>query len=181
MATRRTLRYGSRALTLLETMIAVAILALAAGIITAAISSRLSRNAVDSELHTFARTLRMAAEQAVVRGKDYAVQIDVTDGYYTVWPCTTEGEIPQGIEPLIDEQVMDTIFIDEIEHEDGSHQYGNELILHATPQGWSFSVLMFFLDDREQNERYLRCDRFTSDVTTSVTPLALPEFRYDLP
>ena len=144
----------------------IAILALFAGLVMVNIVDAVDRARIDEDVADFARTLRLAAEQAIFRNRNYVILVEVTDGYYTIYEADSEGVILEDAEPLIETAVLDRVYIDEIEHEDGSHQYGNELHLHATPHGWKFSVSMILLDPDERS-RFMRCDRLTTRVVVS--------------
>jgi hypothetical protein len=132
----------------------------------------IERSRVDADVAEFARTLRRATEQAIFRNRNYVVLIDVTDGYYTIYEADSEGVISDDAEPLLERKSLDRVYIEEIEHQDGSHQYGSEVELHATPQGWKNSILMVLLDP-EERIRFLRCDRMTGRVAVSRLPLEL--------
>jgi hypothetical protein len=137
------------------------------------------RTRLDEDVSRFAHTLRTAAEQAVFLGRDIEIYLEVTDGYYTVYD-TKESETGEEQIVLIDTRGLDRSYIDVIEYEDGSRQYSGELILKATPEGWSGTVLFNLLDDRDEHERFLRCDRLTTRVLVSSQPLDFPEPLSDL-
>lgn len=157
-------------LTLVEAMCVIALLALLVGLVVPNVMDSIEGARVDGDVAEFARMLRRATEQAIFRNRNYVVLIEVTDGYYTIYEANSDGVIADDAEPLLERQVLDRVYIDEIEHEDGSHQYGSELRLHATPQGWKNSVLMVLLDP-EERIRFLRCDRLTRRVVVSRQPL----------
>jgi len=158
--------------TLVEVLCAIALLALFTSLIIVNVMGSIEQSRVDEDVGDFARTLRRATEQAVFRNRHYVILIEVIDGYYTIYEADSEGVISDDAEPLLEPGVLDRVYIDEIEHEDGSHQYGSELLLYATPEGWKSSVLMVLLDP-EERVRFLRCDRLTSRVVTSRQPLVM--------
>ncbi|MHA1565366.1 MAG: hypothetical protein ACTSX7_08655 [Alphaproteobacteria bacterium] len=170
---------GWRGHTLVEALCAIALLALFTGFIGPNVLDSIERARVDEDVADFARTLRRATEQAVFRNRNYVILIEVIDGYYTIYEADSEGVIAEDAEPLLERSVLDRVYIDEIEHEDGSHQYGSELVLHATPEGWKSSVLLVLLDPDERI-RFLRCDRLTSRVAVSRQPLFMLPAKSDV-
>ncbi|KPK76315.1 MAG: hypothetical protein AMJ79_07145, partial [Phycisphaerae bacterium SM23_30] len=85
------------------------------------------------------------------------------DGSYTIYQLDNERQYHDGLTPLLRTQRLERCLIDEIKFEDGSRQYSGEVILYATPQGWSASIL-FDLRDKDDRRRYVRCDRLTTRV-----------------
>ena len=161
--------------TLIEAVLAVAIMALIVGIAAVSLVAMVDRSRLDKDVGKFARTLRTAAEQAVFRNENIEVVIEVLEGYYTVYQDGKKNEADQEEdEPLIDRQVLEEFYIEDIEFEDGSHQYSGEIVLKATPQGWKGSVLinLISVDDKM---RFVRCDRMTTGVIDSRQMLELPE------
>lgn len=128
---------------------------------------------LDADVGQYARTLRTAAEQAILTGKTYEVFIEIYDGYYTVMEAPEEEEAgAEPAEPLVERQSLDLSWIDEVEYEDGSRQYSQDMTLRATPRGWEQAVL-FRIVDKDNRWRYVRCDRFTAHVAVSRHPLEL--------
>ena len=175
----RNLRKRTAGHTLVEALLVLVLLSLFAAFIIVNIIDNIERARVDEDVADFARTMRIAAQQAIFHNRNYVILIEVTDGYYTIYESDNEGVIAEDTEPLLDTAVLDRVYIDEIEHEDGSHQYGNELILHATPQGWKSSVMMILLDP-EERIKFLRCDRLTTKVVVSSQPLTMLAARSDV-
>jgi len=162
--------------TLLETIVVLVIMALMLVIVVGNVFGYIQQLRLDEDVRRFARTLRLSAEEAMMRSRDVAVVIEVLDGYYTVYEAK-ENDIYREIDtPLVERQGLDICWIDKINHEDGTNQYSGELILRATPSGWNRSVV-FDLIDKEGRRRYLRCDRLTTKVTESKQPLELLEPR----
>ena len=142
---------------------------------------RIRQTRLEDDVSQFARTLRTVTEQAILRGKELAVVIDVTDGYYTVYESQREdmdeNELDESEEdmPIIDRQGLDLCYIEQIDFEDGSHQYSGDLIMYATAQGWKASVVFNLIDDRDERRRFVRCDRLTARVVVSRQPLEMIE------
>jgi len=159
--------------TFLEAITAVAIVALVISVVGVNLFGMLERSRLNRDVADFARTLRLTAEQAITRGQELAVVIEVTDGYYTVYEAN-EKDIYDAdeIEPLIERQSLDFSYIDDIEFEDGSRQYSGELILHADRVGWSSTVVFSLLGLKEQ-PRFVVCEKLTPRVTVSNQPLDL--------
>jgi len=149
---------------------------------------------LDEDVAQFARTLRTTAELAILYGYELQVVIDVMGGYYTVYDfhpkedkefdknAGEEQEDEQEIyynesemEPLIAEQRLNRCFIEQINLDDGSHQFSGEYILRATPRGWERSLVFSLIDDRDKQQRWVRCDRMTVRVEMSRKPLEIPE------
>ena len=157
----------------------LALMSLLAAFTMVNVIDNIERARVDEDIADFARAMRIAAQQAIFHNRNYVILIEVTDGYYTIYESDNEGVIADDAEPLLEAAVLDRVYIDEIEHEDGSHQYGNELMLHATPQGWKSSVMLLLLDPDERI-RFLRCDRLTTRVVVSRQPLTMLAARSDV-
>jgi len=171
-----------RGFVLLEIVVVFLILASLIGLASLNLVGLVQRTRLDEDVSRFAQTLRTAAEQAVFLGRDIEIELEVTDGYYTVYetggPKTDESE--EGKTVLIPTRGLNRSYIDVIEYEDGSRQYSGELVLKATPEGWSSTVLFSLLDDRDEHERYLRCDRLTTRVIVSSQELEFPEPQAEL-
>ncbi len=168
-------------LTLIECVVVMALMALLLTMVAFNASAMVRRARLDRDISRFARTLRMAARQAVFTGKDMLVVIEVTDGYYSVYQAKEPGSLDYNSdEPVIDQQSLDYYYIDKIDFDDGTHQYSGKLILQATPKGWSRSFVFNFLDDQNKSRRYIRCDRFTWRVVCSLHPLKIIEARTDV-
>jgi type II secretory pathway pseudopilin PulG len=179
---RPTLRIAARrrGTALLETVIVFAIIALLIGLAVLDVVGIIRRSRLDEDVSQFARTMRLAAEHAVFSGKKIAVVIQVTDGDYDVYEENSEGKYDEQSESITQGGRLDLSYIDEIEFEDGTRQYSGEIILHATPKGWGGSVLFSLLDDRNERQRYVQCQRFTTKVIVSNQPLTLPEAREEV-
>ncbi len=133
----------------------------------------IGRAHLDADVGTFARTLRTAAEHAILTGKTYEVFIEIYDGYYTVTEAPEEAQGgAEPAEPLVEKQSLDLSWIDEVEYEDGSRQYSQNMTLRATAKGWEQAVLFRIVDENDR-WRYVRCDRFTANVAVSRQPLEL--------
>jgi len=149
---------------------------------------------LDEDVAQFARTLRTTAELAILYGYELHVVIDVMDGYYTVYDFhskkdkeyddkAVEGQGEEyevyydesENEPLIAEQRLNRCFIEQINLDDGTHQFSGEYILRATPRGWERSQVFNLIDDRDKQQRWVRCDRTTVRVEVSRKPLEIPE------
>ena len=168
---RRTAGY-----TLLEALIVTAILLAMVGLVSVKVYGRVRQSRLDRDAGRFARTLRVAAEEALLRQRDVAVVIDVYDGYYTVYEANEHNDYGEGVETLIAEQQLDYYWIDDISYSDGRHQYSGQVIITIAPTGWQSSIL-FQLIDRDDREYYMRCDQFTPRVICSREPLELPRPR----
>jgi type II secretory pathway pseudopilin PulG len=165
-------------LTLIECVVVMALMTLLLSMIAFNASAMIRRAKLTSDISRFARTLRMAAQQAVLSGKDILVVIEVTDGYYTVYQADAPGSLDyDSNDPLIERDSLDYYYIDKIDFDDGSHQYSGKLILRATAKGWGRSFVFNFLDDRDESRRYIRCDRFTWRVVSSQHPLEIIKAR----
>ena len=165
---------SARGYTLLETVVVLTLLALLISLVAASVFGGLKRSRLDSDVAQFARTMRLAAEQAVLTGETFAVAIEIYDGYYEIYEDNDENVNGANgdIEPLIERQSLDRCWIDEIEFEDGSRVYSGEVVFRATPEGWKDS-LIFRIKDRDDRWRYIRCDKFTTNVTVARKPLEL--------
>jgi len=181
-------RKSHRGFVLLEIVIVFLILATLIGLASLNLVGLVQRTRLDEDVSRFAQTLRLAAEQAVFLGRDIEILLEVTDGYYTVYEASESGteEGQEGMESeeeqkiLIPTRGLNRSYIDVIEYEDGSRQYSGELVLKATPEGWSSTVLFSLLDDRDEHQRYLRCDRMTTRVIVSSQELEFPEPQAEL-
>jgi len=162
--------------TLLETVVVLVIMALMLGIVVGNVFGYLQQLRLNEDVSRFARTLRLSSEEAVMRGREIAVVIEVLDGYYTVYEANDNNIYREIDTPIIERQGLDICWIDKINHEDGTNQYSGELILRATPGGWNRSVV-FDLIDKEGRRRFLRCDHLTTRVIESKQPLELLEPR----
>ena len=165
--------------TLVEAVFAVVVLAIIIGIVAVNLPGIVQSAKFDRDVGQFSRTLRLAAEQAIFRNERLAIVIDVYDGYYTVYEANEDDVYNEQVEPFIERQGLDFCYIDDIEFEDGSHQYSGELILYATPQGFAAPILMTLIDLEEQY-RFLSCRRLTTHVQVSKQPLELPEAKAEL-
>ncbi len=164
---------------LVELVVVALILALLIGFVSVNAVGVFQRVRLDSDLASFHQTLRLACEQAVFSGKSYVVDIEVTDGYYTVYTESDKKQRDEEVDILIDEQQLEWCYIDEVEFRGGAHQYSGRVTLKATPKGWEDTLLFVFTDEFDQL-RFLRCDRFTSQVTLSSQPLEMPKIYKDV-
>ena len=165
-------RYQSRChgMTLIELVVVMLIISLMVGMVIMDVVSSYRRERLDEDLARFSETLTLAAEQAIFDRKTYLVVIEVMDGFYTVYEELSDGQYDE-LDPLLDTEVLNWCYIETIEYEDGSTQYSGEVILRATPSGWESSVLFSFLDDKNDRQRYLRCDQTTARNVVSNLPL----------
>ena len=163
---------------LVELVVVAVIMALLIGFISINTVGVYNRVRLDNDLAIFDQTLRLACEHAVFSGKTYIVDIEITDGYYTVYSETPADSQDQE-EILIDEQQLKWCYIDEVEFRNGAHQYSGRVKLKATPKGWD-DTLLFVLTDEFDQVRYLRCDRLTARATVSRQPLDMPKIYRDV-
>lgn len=164
---------------LVELVTVAVIMALLIGFISVNTVGVYNRVRLDSDLAIFNQTLRLACEHAIFSGKTYIVDIEITDGYYTVYSETTTESQGQETEILIDEQQLKWCYIDEVEFRNGAHQYSGRVKLKATPKGWG-DTLLFILTDEFDQMRFLRCDRLTARATVSRQPLDMPKIYRDV-
>jgi len=167
-------RTAPPAYTLLETVVILAVMSLLFTLVSVTFFGRLAQKRLDADVAEFARNLRLAAEHAVLKGETYAVVIDVYDGRYAVYPTDESGENLLEERPLLEPRLLQRCWIDEVEFEDGSTQYSGQIIIRATPQGWSGSVLMH-LADKDDRQRDLRLDKLTTNVVLARERLQLLE------
>ena len=165
---------STRGSTLLEALFVVAILALMISLVVVDFTGMIRRSRLDEDVARFSRTMRLTAEQAVLRGRDLAVVVEITDGYYTVYEANEENRYGGELEPVIAQQSLDRCYIDQTDFEDGTHQYSGELILRATPEGWATSIVLN-LRGIYDRQRFVRYDRATTRVIVARQPLYLPE------
>lgn len=156
---------------LLELVVISLIMILLISLVSVSIVGTIRQVRLDEDVAQFARTLRLAVDQAVFSQKNYTIVIDVMDGYYTVYG--EKVNIKDPAPRLIDTQQLNWCYIESIEFEDSTHQYSGEIVLEATPKGWNQSILFNLIDDRNEQRRFLRCDRFTSRTTVSRQPLEM--------
>jgi len=165
--------------TLFEAVVVMALLVLMFSLVGVNIFGRIKQTRMNEDVGRFARTLRMVVREAVIRQKDLVVEVEVYDGYYSVYVDDPEEPYSEASEPLLEPEQLSFCWIDEIEFANGSRQYSGQLRLRATPQGWSGSWLMKLVYEKRGSdlrmERYLRCDRFTTKVTVSRKPISLPQ------
>ncbi|MBN2377858.1 MAG: type II secretion system protein [Sedimentisphaerales bacterium] len=166
-------------MTLFEAVVVLALLGMMFSLVGLNIFGRIKQTRMNEDVSRFARTLRTAAREAVIRQKDLLVVVEVYDGYYSVYVDDPEEPYSEVSEPLLEPEQLSFCWIDEIEFEDGSRQYSGQLRLRATPQGWSGTRLMKLVYEKRGSElrmeRYLRCDRFTTKVTVSRQPISMPQ------
>jgi len=165
---------GGAGYTLLESVVILAVLALLTSIVSVSVFGSYMHRRLDADVAAFARTLRLAAEHAVLQGETFAVVIEVYDGKYSVYPANPENDYFDNDETLLEPQRLERCWIDEIEFEDGSPQYSGEVVIQATPQGWAGSILVHLLD-KDDRARYLRLDKLTTNVVVDRNELSLLE------
>ena len=156
---------------LIELVVITLILLLLISLVSVSVIETIRRVRLDEDIAQFARTLRLASDQAVFSKKNFIVKIDVMDGYYTVYE--EESKMSTQTPRLIDTQQLKWSYIKNAQLEDGTHQYSGDITLVATPQGWNHSILFNLIDDRNERKRYIRCDRFTSRTTVLRQPLEM--------
>jgi len=173
-------RPASSGFTLMETAVAFTIIALILGLVLFDMHEMIRRDRLDNDVARFVRTLRLTAQEAVLRGEELVVFIEITDGYYTVYEVDEEKEETQTESSLIERRGLDWCYIEQMELEDGSCQYSGEYNLRATPLGWSRSLVFNLIDDRDERRRYVRCDRMTTQVKSTSQPLELLKAEKDV-
>lgn len=156
-----TWRCGPGGFTLVEVIVVMLIFSLMVGLVVPDVVGAFRRSRLDDDVARFSRTLTLAAEQAIFSRTNYLVVIEVMDGLYTVYEDLGGGKYDE-YDPLIAQRSLNWCYIESIEYEDGSQQYSGEVILRASPAGWENSVLFSLLDDENDRERFLRCDRLTT-------------------
>ena len=139
----------------------------------------IQRTQLDDDVGCFARSMRTAAEQAAITGRTLAVVIEVTDGFYTVYEANSDNDYGEDANMILERQSLDRCYIDEIDFEDGTHQYSGELILQVTSQGWTAGVVLNLIDLHE-HRRYVRFERQRPRVTVAHEMLYLPEPRSEV-
>ena len=136
---------------------------------------RIQQSRLNQDASQFGHTLRTAAEYAILRGRELVVVIDITDGYYTIYEKQNGVFDRDDSEPVIPQQSLRYCYIEKVDFEDGTHQYSDEIILHATARGWDESVVFNLIDNSDQLQRFVRCDRFTAHVIVKNQLLELLE------
>lgn len=162
--------HGLAGFTLIEMIVVMLIFTLMVSLVAMDVVGVFRRGQLDEDVARFSRTLTLAAEQAIFNRKNYLVVIEVMDGYYTVYEDLGDGQFDE-FDPLLDRESLDWCYLETIEYEDGSQQYSGEVILRATPAGWEHSVLFSLIDDENDRQRFLRCDRLTPRNAVSNQPL----------
>jgi len=168
------MRAGRAGFTFVETIVVAAVILILVAVFSLRLIDRVHDAKLDRDVAQFVNTLRGAVQEAILRQENLAVVIQVHDGYYTVYPETVPGEYDEESEPLFQREQLRRCWIDDMEFEDGSHQYSGKIAFWATPQGWSGSLL-FNLLDKEDRERFVRIDRYTTRVIMDEKPLELVE------
>jgi len=135
---------------------------------------RTRRASIDRDVFQFANTLRSTAEYAMFTGSECIVVIDIYGGYYSVYE-TSDEEGYYDLSPLMEPGSLDICWIQQVGFEDGTNQYSGELIVHAGSQGWRKSLVFDLIDDRNELQRFVRCDHNTTNVLSSNQPLELLE------
>jgi len=164
----------ARGFTYVEIVVVIAIILLLAFLFSVNLIDRIPDAKLDRDVSQFVNTLRGAVQEAILRQENLVVVIEVHDGYYSVYPESDPGEYDEDTEPLFEREQLRRCWIDEMEFEDGSHQYSGKITFWATPHGWSGSVL-FNLLDKDDRERFVRIDRYTTRVIMDEKPLELLE------
>jgi prepilin-type N-terminal cleavage/methylation domain-containing protein len=160
--------------TFVEVIVVAAIILLLVGFFSLRLLDRIDDAKLDRDVNQFVTTLRGAVQEAILRKENLAVVIEVHDGYYTVYQETEPGKYDEEVEPLFTTEQLRLCWIDDMQFDDGEHQYSGKITFWATPQGWSGSVLFNLLDD-EDRERFVRIDRYTTRVLMDEQPLELLE------
>jgi hypothetical protein len=167
-------RQVTRGLVLLEIIVVFAIIAMLIGIVVMDPVLRTRRASIDRDVSLFANTLQSTVEYAMFTGSECIVVIDIYGGYYSVYE-TADEEGYYDLSPLMEPGSLDICWIQQVGFEDGTNQYSGELIVHADSQGWKRSLVFDLIDDRNELQRFVRCDHNTSNVLSSKQPLELPE------
>ena len=167
-------RHVRSGFTFVEAIMAGAILLLLVAFFSVNLIDRIPEAKLDRDVAQFVNILRGAVQEAILRQENLVVVIEIHDGYYTVYQESEPGEYDEDAEPLFEREQLRRCWIDEVEHENGEHQYSGMVIFKATPQGWSGSVL-FNLLDKDDRERFVRIDRYTTRVIMDEKPLELLE------
>ena len=164
----------TRGFTFVETIVVAAIILLLAGFFSVNLIDRIPEAKLDRDVGQFVNTLRGAVQEAILRQENLVVVIEVHDGYYTVYQESEPGEYDEDAEPLFEREQLRCCWIDEMEFEDGERQYSGMVKIKATPHGWSGSML-FNLLDKDDRERFVRIDRYTTRGIMDNKPLELLE------
>jgi len=172
-------RRGTRGLVLLEMIVVFAIIAMIIGIVVMDPVLRTRRASIDRDVSLFANTLQSTVEYAMFTGNECIIVIDIYGGYYSVYETADEDDYYE-LGPLMEPGSLDICWIQQVGFEDGSNQYSGELIVHADSQGWKRSLVFDLIDDRNELQRFVRCDHNTSNVLLSNQPLELPEPREEV-
>lgn len=164
----------------IELVVVFAIIALMIGLVVTNTVDRVRRTRIDDDIFRFAHALRTAVAQAVLTNQEYVVVLDVTDGDYVIYQTDEKNKYDPDQEALVPPGRLEISYIEQVDFPDGTHQYSGELILIATGQGWKDSIVFNLIDDKDEQRRFLRCNRSTTIVTTARSPLELPEPREEL-
>jgi type II secretory pathway pseudopilin PulG len=167
-------RQAIKGLVLLELVVVFAIIAMLVGIVVMGPVLRTRRASIDRDVFQFVHTLRSTAEYAMFTGSECIVVIDIYGGYYSVYETADEEEY-YDLSPLMEPGSLDICWIQQVGFEDGTNQYSGELIVHAGSQGWRKSLVFDLIDDRNELQRFVRCDHNTTNVLSSNQPLELLE------
>jgi len=187
-------------LVLIELVVVFVIIGLLLSLVAIDPVARIQQARSSEDVFRLAHTLRMAAENAVMQGKKFAVVIDITDGYYEVYKLDIDDsfydeqddreesdeldeldesdeldELDELDEPFVKPGYLKDNYIEQIDFEDGSYQLSGEFVLYATAQGWDQSVVFRLINDQTEQQRFLRCDRYTTNVKSSRKPIELLE------
>ena len=165
-------RRWRQGLVLLELMAVFAIIAMLVGLVIMDPVLRSRRASIDRDVFRFAQTLRSTAEYAMFTSSECIVVIDIYGGYYSVYE-TSDEEGYSELDPLMEPGSLDICWIQEVGFADGTTVYSGELILHADGQGWKKSMVFDLIDDRNELQRFVRCDHSTTNVLLSKHPLEL--------
>ena len=156
----------------MEMIVVIAILAIMIAIASVRVFGRIKAWRLNEDVGRFTHTLNMAAEQAVFSGRTHAVVIGVYEGSYAIYPVNANNKYSDKLEPILPPQRLERCLIEKIDFENGNTQFSGEVVLYATPQGWSASIL-FNLRDKDYQRRYVRCDRLTTRVVYDNRTLEL--------
>ena len=156
----------------MEAIVVLAIMVIMIALVSVNVFGRIKFWRLNQDVGRFTHTLNLAAEQAVFSGRTLAVVIGVYEGSYAFYPVDINNKFTEQLEPVLPPQRLEKCLIEKIEFENGTSQFSGEVVLYATPQGWSASIL-FNLRDKDYRRRYIRCDRLTTRVVFDNKPLDL--------
>jgi len=174
-------------LVLIELVVVFVIIGLLLSLVAIDPVARIQQARSSEDVFRLAHTLRMAAENAVMQGKKFAVVIDITDGYYEVYKLDIDDSFYDEQDDREESDELDELDesdeLDELDELDEpfvkpgylKDKMSGELVLYATAQGWDQSVVFRLVNDQTEQHRFLRCDRYTTNVKSSGKPIELLE------